>query len=118
MIQRIISSSERPSVSEGRRKAQLARDKTCPSMFFACPTGWLSHGFQIAFRNLAGSGGAVYFPFSLAGQVAEWLKAHAWKVCNGESRSRVRIPLCPPLLHDLFEKLRGLPLATSALTTG
>jgi hypothetical protein len=22
--------------------------------------------------------------------VAEWLKAHAWKVCNGESRSRVR----------------------------
>jgi hypothetical protein len=30
------------------------------------------------------------------GQVAEWLKAHAWKVCNGESRSRVRIPPCPP----------------------
>ena len=30
------------------------------------------------------------------GEVAEWLKAHAWKVCNGESRSRVRIPPCPP----------------------
>ena len=38
----------------------------------------------------------MYSPCSLAGQVAEWLKAHAWKVCNGESRSRVRIPLCPP----------------------
>ena len=25
------------------------------------------------------------------------MKAHAWKVCNGESRSRVRIPLCPPI---------------------
>ena len=42
---------------------------------------------------LRGACGAVYLPFSLAGQVAEWLKAHAWKVCNGESRSRVRIPL-------------------------
>jgi hypothetical protein len=32
------------------------------------------------------------------GQVAEWLKAHAWKVCIRESVSRVRIPLCPPSL--------------------
>src|SRR5260221_6467635 len=36
-------------------------------------------------------------PLSQCGKVAEWLKAHAWKVCNGESRSRVRIPLCPPI---------------------
>ena len=33
---------------------------------------------------------------SIDGQVAEWLKAHAWKVCIRESVSRVRIPLCPP----------------------
>src|SRR3982751_5271285 len=30
------------------------------------------------------------------GGVAEWLKAHAWKVCIPETVSRVRIPL-PPL---------------------
>jgi hypothetical protein len=31
-----------------------------------------------------------------SGLVAERLKAHAWKVCIGESLSRVRIPLSPP----------------------
>ena len=31
-----------------------------------------------------------------AGEVAEWLKAHAWKVCIRETVSRVRIPLSPP----------------------
>src|SRR5579872_1498545 len=46
-------------------------------------------------RRLAARAGAVYLAGQ--GQVAEWLKAHAWKVCNGESRSRVRIPLCPPI---------------------
>ncbi len=30
------------------------------------------------------------------GGVAEWLKAHAWKVCIRETVSRVRIPLPPP----------------------
>src|SRR5438132_1094231 len=35
--------------------------------------------------------------------MAEWLKAHAWKACIGESLSRVRIPVSPPflLLHTL-----------------
>ncbi len=28
--------------------------------------------------------------------MAEWLKAHAWNACIGESLSRVRIPLSPP----------------------
>jgi hypothetical protein len=28
--------------------------------------------------------------------VAEWLKAHAWKVCLRETVTRVRIPLSPP----------------------
>jgi hypothetical protein len=32
--------------------------------------------------------------------VAEWLKAHAWKVCIRETVSRVRIPLSPPALAD------------------
>src|SRR5262245_42101833 len=31
-----------------------------------------------------------------AGQVAEWLKALAWKACIRESVSWVRIPPCPP----------------------
>ena len=32
----------------------------------------------------------------LNGQVAEWSKAHAWKVCRRETVSRVRIPVSPP----------------------
>ena len=31
------------------------------------------------------------------GEVAEWSKAHAWKVCRRETVSRVRIPVSPPL---------------------
>src|SRR5688500_13062254 len=30
------------------------------------------------------------------GEVAEWLKAHAWKACLRETVTRVRIPLSPP----------------------
>jgi hypothetical protein len=30
--------------------------------------------------------------------MAEWLKAHAWKACIGETLSRVRIPLSPPFI--------------------
>ncbi len=29
------------------------------------------------------------------GEVSEWLKEHAWKVCIRETVSRVRIPLSP-----------------------
>ena len=32
----------------------------------------------------------------VCGEVAEWLKAHAWKVCLRETVTRVRIPLSPP----------------------
>src|SRR5215831_12447065 len=32
----------------------------------------------------------------IQGEMAEWLKAHAWKACIGETLSRVRIPLSPP----------------------
>jgi hypothetical protein len=34
------------------------------------------------------------------GEVAEWLKAHAWKACLGETLTRVRIPLSPPAGGD------------------
>ena len=30
------------------------------------------------------------------GEMAEWFKAHAWKVCKGETLSWVRIPFSPP----------------------
>ena len=33
------------------------------------------------------------------GEVAEWLKAHAWKACKRETVSRVRIPLSPPFFY-------------------
>src|SRR5215207_5809610 len=29
--------------------------------------------------------------------MSEWLKEHAWKACVGETLSRVRIPLSPPI---------------------
>ena len=32
---------------------------------------------------------------ALFGEVSEWLKEHAWKVCIGETLSRVRIPPSP-----------------------
>ena len=31
--------------------------------------------------------------------MAEWLKAHAWKACKGETLSWVRIPFSPPLTN-------------------
>ena len=33
--------------------------------------------------------------------MAEWLKAHAWKACIGETLSWVRIPFSPPLIFNL-----------------
>ena len=35
--------------------------------------------------------------FLLIGEMAEWLKAHAWKACKGATFSWVRIPFSPPL---------------------
>ena len=37
-----------------------------------------------------------YQPASVAGEMAERLKAHAWKACVRESVPRVRIPVSPP----------------------
>jgi hypothetical protein len=40
------------------------------------------------------------------GEMAEWLKAHAWKACVLERVPRVRIPVSPPFkLHSLRESL-------------
>ena len=39
------------------------------------------------------------------GEVAEWLKAHAWKACKGVILSWVRIPFSPPLNKPLFTVL-------------
>ena len=36
---------------------------------------------------------------NVGGAVAEWSKAHAWKVCRRGTVSRVRIPSAPPLAH-------------------
>ena len=35
-------------------------------------------------------------PANKYGEVAEWLKAHAWKACVLATVPRVRIPLSPP----------------------
>ena len=35
---------------------------------------------------------------AFSGEVAEWSKAHAWKVCRRETVSRVRIPVSPPVI--------------------
>ena len=37
----------------------------------------------------------------ITGEVAEWLKAHAWKACKGAIFSWVRIPFSPPLIFNL-----------------
>ncbi len=39
-----------------------------------------------------------------AGEMAEWLKAHAWKACMGETPSRVRIPVSPPDAPQFFRR--------------
>ena len=36
-----------------------------------------------------------------SGEMAEWLKAHAWKACVRETVPWVRIPLSPPLIPDI-----------------
>ena len=53
-------------------------------MFFAIPTHLKKPFVPLFFTGLAAATGPVYLPTPKRyGQVAEWLKAHAWKVCNG-----------------------------------
>jgi hypothetical protein len=43
------------------------------------------------------------------GDLLEWLKRHAWKVCIRETVSRVRIPQSPQLKLKLQKECRSLP---------
>src|SRR5208337_4726446 len=54
---------------------------------------------------------------SQAGEMAEWLKAHAWKACIGETLSRVRIPVSPPRLRHDFEDRSPAVLAAPGSRT-
>ena len=40
-----------------------------------------------------------YYKNYYEGEVAEWLKAHAWKACIEETLSWVRIPFSPPSIN-------------------
>ena len=39
--------------------------------------------------------------------MAEWFKAHAWKVCVHSQVPWVRIPLSPPLINNFIGKKLG-----------
>ena len=59
---------------------------------------------------LTAGGMAGYLPVRrICGEVAEWSKAHAWKVCRRGTVSRVRIPLSPPLFIVFYARFH-LPL--------
>src|SRR5829696_5154917 len=52
---------------------------------------------------------------SSAGEVAEWLKALAWKACIRETVSRVRIPPSPPACFVNGSQRRFFPAKTRDL---
>jgi hypothetical protein len=55
---------------------------------------------------------------SSAGEMAEWLKAHAWKACIRETVSWVRIPLSPPCFQWLAgAEYGGICYANAMLAT-
>jgi hypothetical protein len=49
---------------------------------------------------------------SFAGEMAEWLKAHAWKACLLERVTWVRIPLSPPVFQSVPDHDITLKIAT------
>ncbi len=50
----------------------------------------------------------------MTGEMAEWLKAHAWKACKGVILSWVRIPFSPPSNTPLFIVLINMYLLNLA----
>ena len=40
------------------------------------------------------------------GEVAEWFKVHAWKVCVLSKVPRVRIPVSPPIIEENIDKAK------------
>jgi hypothetical protein len=81
-----------------------------PSKLAAGPTGAIGKRLcasrKGAVPGLYGAGGRRHKP--RAGQMAEWLKAHAWNACIRASVSRVRIPLCPPDYNKNFNKIKKM----------
>ncbi len=74
---------------DGRACALCAR-------FFVCANTLLfEHGCEANFASLGAS-----CSDRACGDVAEWSKAHAWKVCKGATLSWVRIPPSPPFLYE------------------
>src|SRR6516162_492914 len=61
-------------------------------------------------RVVTGDPAAILPPFFRSGEVAEWLKAHAWKACIRETVSWVRIPPSPPVKLRLFGNFRSSAL--------
>jgi hypothetical protein len=41
------------------------------------------------------------------GEMAEWLKAPAWKACILLKVSRVRIPFSPPKLQSIYRQIKN-----------
>ena len=74
------------------RRLDYSAARSGPEFCGALPAG--SSGRATA---LTAAGMAGYLPVRrICGEVAEWSKAHAWKVCRRGTVSRVRIPLSPP----------------------
>ncbi len=48
------------------------------------------------------------------GEVAEWLKAHAWKACKRETVSGVRIPSSPHFYKTSLPKYAKMAVITTA----
>ncbi len=74
-------------VSKTGIPARVSRVRISPCPFFRAAVAYRDGGFVFCWR-------VCFLVFGI-GQVAERLKAHAWKACKRESVSRVRIPLCP-----------------------
>jgi hypothetical protein len=60
---------------------------------------------------------AIVLPKVFAGEMAEWLKAHAWKACLLERVTWVRIPLSPPAIFIAGKFRRRLPCNTRNMAT-
>ena len=82
-----------PVFGSARQAASVRRLRRVPDSI-AC---------SISYANISGSGLAHLqkspWPFKrvASGEMAEWLKAHAWKACVRETVPWVRIPLSPPV---------------------
>jgi hypothetical protein len=95
-----LSRAARPEPRRGWKQAVPAAAGQ-PRRQSACP-GQPAHRWVPGFPQFAGTVPKVLakdrwtWQKGAHGQLAEWSKAHAWKVCRRGTVSRVRIPHCPP----------------------